>query len=463
MSRFLFILFAVLASLGAGCALRRPQNSVLDLARISGLQRPPVIILHGILGSFLADRVDGDIEWLRAGQAFFVEPRPSLAFEITPEAAADPRLVRDRHFPVSIVDRVNVIPFLYHAQVYEPLIDAFRQAGYRVGDCDFPRADEDAFVFHYDFRRDAVESACQLARAVERVLDTRTDRNQKVSIVAHSFGGLIARYYLMYGGRDVLGETRPRPTGEGASRVESMVFLGTPHHGSMSLFQVLLRGYGIFYSGQLLTSEEIRTMPSAYQILPCPGLDVFVDATGDGDALDTFREPAAPEAGSRIFNLYDPNNWPRVGILPESWRSGLRHTFFVNALKRGERWWWALEQPWRPPAGFRALAVGGTQTPTQNRAFFISRKGGGLDLAFDLPRVRSLSKIRRFEAQIDSPGDGRVTIQSALDVPYAQRLASTALHDAVHQDPAVLDNVILFLFGEQFMPYSNENRPVGRP
>lgn len=454
----------ILCALAAGCGLVRPQNSVLDLARISSAERPTVIIIPGILGTYLADAKTGEVEWMRAGQVFFIDPPPRLGFDINSETAADPRKVRDRLYPVALLDPVPVLPYIYDRLIYDPLIKSFEQAGFKLGDCDFPRADENAFVFHYDFRRDAIESAQKLAKAVERVKDTRANPNEKIAIVAHSFGGLITRYYLMYGDRDILDSYSSAPTGVGAENISSVAFLGTPHHGSLSLLEFLLNGYGYFFDGQLIESDEIRTMPSAYQLIPCPSNDCYIDGIQRNSKLELYREVAAAPGGAAVesqFDLYDINNWIRLKLLPQHWQTGDRFTYFKNALRRGEAWWYALESNWQPPPHLRTLAIGGTQIPTINRAVITSETNdpNNLELIFDLPRFAFQPWKARFQYQLEAPGDGRVTIQSALDVPYAaQRFVSTAQHDVVLQDNVVLDNIIFFLYGDQFLPYTFDTK-----
>jgi triacylglycerol lipase len=62
------------------------------------------------------------------------------------------------------------------------------------------------------------DHAREIARAVEALLElVEADR---VDIVAHSMGGLAVRHYLQFEG--------------GAQRVRRVVFLGTPHRGSMA-------------------------------------------------------------------------------------------------------------------------------------------------------------------------------------------------------------------------------------
>jgi triacylglycerol lipase len=67
---------------------------------------------------------------------------------------------------------------------------------------------------------DLRESARHLANEVDRILaecDPRVDRDQ-IDLIAHSAGGLVARYYIKYLG--------------GAPKIHSLVTLGTPHHGT---------------------------------------------------------------------------------------------------------------------------------------------------------------------------------------------------------------------------------------
>lgn len=71
------------------------------------------------------------------------------------------------------------------------------------------------FVLLGDIRK----AAQALAAAVE---DVAPQRGDKVDIVAHSAGGLVSRYYVQRLG--------------GNQRVENLVLLGTPHHGTLTSY-----------------------------------------------------------------------------------------------------------------------------------------------------------------------------------------------------------------------------------
>jgi triacylglycerol esterase/lipase EstA (alpha/beta hydrolase family) len=69
---------------------------------------------------------------------------------------------------------------------------------------------------------DLRQAAVHLGQEVDHILDEcdpRTDRDQ-VDLVAHSAGGLAARYYIKYLG--------------GGPKVHSLITLGTPHHGTLT-------------------------------------------------------------------------------------------------------------------------------------------------------------------------------------------------------------------------------------
>jgi triacylglycerol lipase len=63
-----------------------------------------------------------------------------------------------------------------------------------------------------------------LRAAAQALADSVAQVEGKVDIVAHSAGGLVARHYVQRLG--------------GASKVEHLVLLGTPHHGTMASYLV---------------------------------------------------------------------------------------------------------------------------------------------------------------------------------------------------------------------------------
>jgi hypothetical protein len=236
------------------------------------------------------------------------------------------------------------------------------------------------------------------------------------------------------------------PDGAGARNVESVVFMGTPHGGAVSLLEFFSTGYGFLYKGQLIHGDEILTMPSSYQLLPHPRQDCFLDGTDESKGLTPYRDD-----GGLPINLYDSQTWIRMGWLPETWLDGPRRRFFENGLERGLLWWTALDARWEPPAHLRVLNVGGASTSTPGRAVLVDKPGGGRAIEFDIPwnvDDRSAELVRR---RIVTLGDGRVTLESAFDIPYGMRVVSLSEHDFVHHDPAVFANVIAFILGNQIL------------
>ena len=427
-----------------GCQLFSGNVSLSDSVRGKTFHREAVVFVPGILGSILADAKTGSVEWVTATQALLPLGKPDLSLPIAGEIAsrpAAPGLVS-----VGVLESIPVVPGLYADPIYRPLVQAFLSMGYKVGNCDFPRADEDFFLFGYDFRRDGVEVARRLALAIERIRDTRADPNEKIAIVAHSFGGLVVRYYLMYGDRDALKPDAAPPDGAGADGVSRVVFLGTPHHGAIGLLKFILDGYGYFYTGTLIGTDAVLSMPSTYQVFCEPAEDCFLDGTDRAKGLRPFRDAA----GQRL-NLYDPQSWVWLGWLPDAWREGARRRFFEESLHRGLLWWTALERPWAPPACLAMLNVGSTSHPTPGRAV-LTHASDRWNLRFSLPWYSKNANEETLDLRIVTAGDGRVTLDSAFDYPNAERVVSTAEHDFVHHDPAVLANILLFILGDRILP-----------
>lgn len=85
------------------------------------------------------------------------------------------------------------------------------------------------FEFPYDWRRDIRSAAYRLKDFINEKLPK--DSDTKVIFIAHSMGGLVARYYLEHL--------------DGANKCKALITLGTPFHGSPKILNYLVNGYSV--------------------------------------------------------------------------------------------------------------------------------------------------------------------------------------------------------------------------
>jgi pimeloyl-ACP methyl ester carboxylesterase len=168
------------------------------------------------------------------------------------------RLVRDVH----ILPRVS-------------LIDGYTKVANRLQQRLKLTLDKDYFEFPYDWRRDNRHSARLLRRDVAKWLTRQRTAypHAKVVFVAHSMGGLIARYYI-----EVLG---------GWADTRSLITFGTPYRGSIDALDSLVNGVEKL-RGAVDFTELTRSFTSVYQLLPI--YPCYDDGTG---SLSRLRDLAA--------------------------------------------------------------------------------------------------------------------------------------------------------------------------
>jgi pSer/pThr/pTyr-binding forkhead associated (FHA) protein len=191
--------------------------------------RSPVIFVPGTMGSEL---------WLGNERIW---PNVKIMFK-NPDLFRFPSSLQIE--PRAILDQVVIVPNLIKIDQYNRLGD------YLVEELGYTRG-KDFFEFPYDWRQDVRISASQLGKLIESL-----PGNQKVTIIAHSLGTMVSRYYI-----ERLG---------GKERVGRIMLMGGPHRGSVKIMTSLLIAPEVLPFG--LMGEKMRqviaTFPSTYQIIP---------------------------------------------------------------------------------------------------------------------------------------------------------------------------------------------------
>jgi pimeloyl-ACP methyl ester carboxylesterase len=146
--------------------------------------------------------------------------------------------------PKGILNEMVVVPNLISFDQYNLLGDYLvEELGYERGN--------NFIEFAYDWRQDVRQSARDLARFIDG-----WDVNSPITIIAHSLGTLVSRYYV-----ELLG---------GKKKIGRLMLIGGPHQGVPKIAANLLTGVDLLpfgLMGKKLT-EIIETFPSCYQILP---------------------------------------------------------------------------------------------------------------------------------------------------------------------------------------------------
>ena len=241
-SRFFISTLILVSLVSSGCisARRTPNLENIFAAARSRTGKRPVIVIPGILGSELINPKTGQTVWPSA----FRTSQEGLP--ISPNLAAN----HDDLVPGKIIETLRLARVLPEVYVYRDLLEALRHyAGYRDGDWEKPSADgyEDTFyVFAYDWRLDNVANARELVRRIVRLKARLQRPDLTFTIVAHSMGGLIARYAAMYGDADLPDGDGPiQPSWAGAAHISKILMIGVPNEGSTDAFSTIIEGYSI--------------------------------------------------------------------------------------------------------------------------------------------------------------------------------------------------------------------------
>ncbi len=413
--------------------------------------KAPVIIIPGVTGTQLVNPKTGKTVWFSIKR----DKDDDIRLPMTSTVLA---ANRDALRAGDIIRKVE-IPVLPDVEVYQSLIDALIARGYTEATWDKPKATDVFYVFPYDWRRDNVETAHLLMQKMTGVKRQLRRPTLKFDILAHSMGGLIARYAAMYGMAELPhGNTAPVPNWSGAVHINKLMMFGTPNEGSYSALDALINGSPLIAARNLplvddLTPEDVMSTPSAFQLLPHIAVAHFFDENLKPLSVDIYDPQTW--AKYRWGALYDPKF---LGKLKDAARLSLtnkdikpmppgknansddriisRTTFaqaqayFVAALSRAKRFNVALDSA-EKKTPLQIFAYGGNCQPTLDGAILIyDAKKDKWTTVFDAHDIKTADgkefKKDEVRATIFALGDGRVTQWSLLttaakaDAPDAQ-------------------------------------------
>lgn len=285
--------------------------------------RDLIVLLPGIMGSAL--QKDGRDLWATSGQAAWsaISSFGATLEHLTVQAGAP-----DGISATGLLQDAHIIPGLVKIDGYSAISRMIVEHFNIQPPTSTNNFATNFIEFPYDWRLDNRESARRLDKMVkERLHSWRAftgNKDARVIFIAHSMGGLVARYFL-----EVL---------DGWRDCRALITFGTPYRGSPNALNYLSNGYKKLF---LDLTATLRSFPSVHQLLPiyeCLRIGeqyVRIEDAGElpgikrelaADALKFHREIEAKVNEHRSSAEYFTNGYaimPVVGSLQPTLQSAV--------------------------------------------------------------------------------------------------------------------------------------------
>ena len=385
-----------------------------DAIAFRGPERNPVVLIHGLLGSRLVDSADGRILWGRFSAE--LPPEEELVRLAHPMGRGKTLAeLTDSVRPAAILDvaDVRLAGVGFRLPGYQEAIRQLAGAGFdEIGRDGVPAS---LYIFCYDWRRDNVENAIRLDRFLRELRGKlRAEYEQcyglknydvQFDLVAHSMGGLIGRYYLMYGAQDLPSDgSLPHLDWGGSRLVDKLLQIGTPNDGYLDTFSELCSGLALTRGAPTWPAAVIATFPSYYQMLP--GISGGrVRYAGSGAEVEIFESGAwirhrwglADPAGDRFWKAMLP------GVGTESGRRAVALDHLEKCLARARQLRRALAVPADPPGDVMLFLFAGDAVETAFELEVDPGSGEAVRTRYSAGDGKVLTSSARFDRVSENP------------------------------------------------------------
>ncbi len=420
------LILSLLALLCTSCT-QSEKNKTADLNRIYGAAAQsdsteinPVIVIPGILGSKLIDPVTQKSIWgIYDGQFVDLSKPENLPLIALPLHGSS-REVRGIPNGALSTLRFRALGVPLQQQAYAGILSTLGVGGYldqEMGskEVDWGKRHFTCFQFSYDWRLSNATNAKNLHRFIQekkryiqeqsRKIHGKERRNIKFDIVAHSMGGLLARYYLRHGPQDLPRDgSLPRLNWAGAKNIDQLIMVGTPNSGSLLAFNDLCHGQNFIpdWQRRLLSVNLpkfppaiLATFPSMFELMPRTRHEPVLNLADD-HPLDLYDSALWEQAQWGILNPSQNDILPNLipHISPEE-RTALVKAHLRQRLHKAHQFQRSLDRPATPPSHLRISLIAGD--------------------AINTPRQIKLDPISGKKIDNDyTPGDSAVLRSSAL-------------------------------------------------
>jgi pimeloyl-ACP methyl ester carboxylesterase len=421
-------------------------------------------VIPGILGSRLVDDETEKLVWGRFERVGFVRRRPDgvSAIALPMREGVPLRQLRDsiRSDGTLAYLEIDVAGVPFEIQAYDDILTSLGVGGYRdpqhpnMQEVDYGDKHFTCFQFDYDWRRDVSENAVRLHEFIERQRQSIrqeyqrrygiVDANLKFDIVAHSMGGLVARYYLRYGPRPLPDDgSLPPLDWAGAQNVARVVLVGTPNAGSTLAMRDLIDGHQLAPLLPEYPAAVLGTMPATYQLLPRSRHRALVDAAD----------------GQRKIDLYDPVLWRDMKwglaspeqehvlreLLPDVTERDVRLRIALDhqrkCLLRARQLHQALDIPTQPPPGVTLHLFAGDSIETPS-VLAVDLETGEIDT---VKNAAGDDTTTRASAVMDERSGGSRAARLVSPIHWTSTMFLHASHRGLTSDPIFTDNVLALL------------------
>ncbi len=450
---FLPVVLAIFTSCGHRVVQPELGTIYNAAAKQSHVDRNPIIVIPGILGSKLVE--DGQVVWGSFGEGA-VDHRSPAGMRSMALPMSGKGWPRDGVRPDGVLSEVELAWGLkFRFKAYAGMLSAFGAGGYLdpelggLESIDYGKEHFTCFQFAYDWRRSCAENAARLGEFIEekgRYVARERKRLYgstapvKFDICTHSMGGLIARYYLMYGKSPLSPDGNMPVSWAGARHVEKLIVVGTPNGGSAYAYQQLQYGLKLHSLLPQFEPAVIGTMPCVYELLP---------PESDTALIDEHSRPIPyydiAEWERRGWGLLDPENDADLAVLlPEvsdpAERQKQARDHLAKMLGNARAFHRAMNRKTSLPGGLEFHSFAGDAESTASRLQVSA--GGEMQLIDWLPGDGNVTRASLLR-DLRKPSEAGQRLRSPI--PWTSSHFIFTDHFKMTSDPAFVDNVLHLL------------------